>query len=173
MTNMESQKSPDVRHIKNESRDGFRNFLIEGQEWCGEQKVNWAKIKTIELTKAVIVFNLGILAFLGAMHEEFLCPSLLFVAVGSSVVSILLAFVYLWKVSTENINYLQAKYDAISGSLKKIPSNFEEGASYYQQRMEHIEKVLRGKERFWDWFQKISFVLFFVALLFAIVGLFA
>jgi len=152
-------------------KEEFLAFLRKGKVWCGEKKVEWARLKTFDLTKEVIVFDLGVLAFLGAVNSAYSVKYFLYIGAGLAIFSLLLAFVYIWKVSLENINYLQAKYDVISESLIKIDDSFRQAEDYYAKKINFIEGKLRGKEELWDWVQKIAFSLFLLSIFISFIGL--
>jgi len=149
----------------------FRHFLQEGKNWCGEKKVEWAKIRTFDLTKEAIIFDLGVLAFLGATNSLYGSKVWLYIGAGSALLSLLLAFIYIWKVSTENINYLRAKYDAIDETLNKLDKTYEEAHLHYEKRFNFIEGKLRTREEIWDLVQKVSFILFFLSVTVSFLGL--
>lgn len=149
----------------------FAEFLVKGKTWTSEKKVEWAKVKTFDLTKELIVFDLGILAFLAAANSLYNLVAWLFVGAGLASLSLLLAFTYIWRVSTENINYLQAKYDAIDESLKKLENSYADAYQHYEKRLSFIENKLREKEEVWDCLQKLSFLLFFSSVLVSFLGL--
>lgn len=151
--------------------EAFRQYLLQGKEWCGEKKVEWAKIRTFDLTKEAILFDLGILAFLGAINSLYEIKIWLYLGAGSALLSLLLAFIYIWKVSTENINYLQAKEDVMSESFEKLKESYQKSHLHFEKRLNFIEGNLRGKESIWDWVQKVSFLLFFTSIVFCFVGL--
>lgn len=156
---------------KQNIEEKFAQHLIEGKNWIGEKKVEWAKIKTLDLTKEAIIFDLGILAFLGATNSLYDPKIWLYVGAGSALLSLMLAFIYIWKISTENINYLQAKYDTIEESLNKLENSYEEAHLHYEKRFNFIEGKLRAREEIWNWVQKISFILFFFSVAVSFIGL--
>lgn len=156
---------------KQSIEEKFAQYLNEGKNWIGEKKVEWTKVKTFDLTKEAIIFDLGILAFLGAINSLYDPKIWLYLGAGSALLSLLLAFIYVWKISTENINYLQAKYDTIDASLNKLENSYEEAHLHYEKRLNFIEGKLRAREEIWNWVQKISFLLFFLSVAISFIGL--
>lgn len=165
-----------IDHMQNQIskqniEEKFADYLIEGKNWIGEKKVEWAKIRTFDLTKEAILFDLGVLAFLGATNSLYDPKIWLYIGAGSALLSLLLAFIYIWKISTENINYLQAKYDVINESLEKLETSYEKAHLHYEKRLNFIEGKLRAREEIWNWVQKISFILFFLSISVSFIGL--
>ena len=149
----------------------FQNYLEEGIKWCADAKVHWAENKNFELTKYNITFNLGVLAFLAATNSIFGIKSFLYLAVLFAFLSIILAFVFMWKVCVENINYLQAKVDFMRETLVKNTKNFKAAEKYYNDKIDYADKILDKKRYFWDTIQRLSFLLFFSSVIYSLVGL--
>lgn len=156
-----------------EAIKALRDNFQEGKKWCLDSAEHWAEIKSFHLPKEMILFNLGLLAFLGAMNNSFTIVSFLYFALALSGVSILLSFHFVWVVINENINSVNKREkifdDALSGFLNKKPLNYILGD--YNSKMSEVFGRMRAKDKCYLWFQKISICSFILALAFGIIGI--
>src|SRR3989339_600183 len=152
--------------------DKFVENMQAGKKYCADSAEHWAGIKTFHLPKELIVFNLGVCAFLGAMYQNYqlywLCAS--FILGGASII---LSFWFTWVVANENINNVNKRQkvfeNAMGGLLAR--KSMGEVADKFNPEMAAVLDEMRKKERWFSQVQRISIVTFVAGLCFAILGL--
>lgn len=149
----------------------FRNFLEEGQVWCREQGVVWAKVKTLDISKDLILFNLGILAFIGAANDKFASSKILILSVGSASFSILLSFWFLWIVTNANIKLAHQKYMIIGDGLRGLQNKEDKTFHNYESDMKALLAKSEVEEKCWSKIQLGSIFFFLLGVAFTIGGL--
>ena len=82
----------------------FHGTLEDGIRWCNKTTEHWANIKVFEFSKAIITFNLGVLAFDATTQNLFLNQTLFFASVAMSCLSLSLLTSYIWVTINKNIN---------------------------------------------------------------------
>ena len=153
------------------------NFIIDlqsGKKYCADSAEHWAEIKTFHLPKEMILFNIGVLAFLGAMERQYDVRWVLFCALVFAVISILLSFWFIWEVINENINSVNERQKVMDVALSKI---LKSGQSFLDITNDYNSGIalslgkMRGKEKIYNWIQKYSILAFITSILTAIIGM--
>lgn len=148
--------------------------LQDDKKWCSNNSIHWAEMRTYHIPKEVILFNLGILAFTGAVREQYNIEWMLFTSLFFSLLSIILSFYFVWVVTNQNINSSVKRERIIDRTLHSILNSVDlkELLNEYNKNMIEALNEMRGKEINWNRLQKTSIFCFLISITLAVVGLF-
>jgi hypothetical protein len=167
---MSENKIPE-NYISGQTMDEVSsNIIIQLEKdklWCEEERDNWAKIQSYDLTEKIVIFNLGVLAFTGAISQklEILNFSLICIF---SLISIILSFYIMCRVSNKNTKLLNDKAIILSNTIIKISQKEEslyDIISEYQKNMIKKQNELILEISFIEKLQIISISLFIIAVI--------
>lgn len=151
----------------------FIKNLQEGVSWASKTSEEWAKLKTYDLPKELIIFNLGVLAFVGALKDSYSIQWILVLAIILAMVSIMASFTTIRWVTDSNINGITKRrmimQKALDSYLAGAP--FKQLYDAYNVEMAHAQGELSVTSKLWKKLDNVPVVFFVLAMIAAVVGL--
>lgn len=150
--------------------------LEKDKLWCDEHRDNWAKLKSYDLPEKTIIFNLGLLAYAGAMSSNINIPGLLSFSISCSLLSLCMSYYIMWKVATKNIRSLFDRSAVLQETIQKIhqvkiEKNFQDAMAGYDAEMRNELNLMNGDTKNILFWQNFSHLLFLISVTSIIFGL--
>lgn len=144
----------------------------KGIGWCKKSTEYWAIIKTVEITKSIITFNLGIIAFDAAAHLFFSnVQNFLVSSIALSAISIFILTWFLRTVTNMNINNIGDREIVLKKSLQKLFKEPQEAIDYYNTEINKCMDGLKNHEEVWKPLQDIGLYCFIGSVVSVAVGI--
>lgn len=160
--------------------DNFLKDTKEGKRWCEEAAMHWAEILTFSFSKMIITFDLGVLAFIGAMRESFFNQTILALSIMYALASLLTLVAFVRSVIVKNINSLAERVRILNYTMVLAPDKIQDRddaksiAELWKRQGVSLKKNLGGSEDHTKsgipW-QKIGVLFFYASILSALVGI--
>lgn len=150
------------------TRESFLAWLEEGYITLQRQAEHWAEVLIVDFTKAIITFDLAVLAFIGAVvnigtnSTTGIIKNIfaMYAAVSFAVISVLILTIFFWVTVRKNINHSADGVRVIRETLIQHHRGDDGWYSYYQQQMRGRQDDLGGHEFFWFPLHRIGLYLF-------------
>ena len=150
----------------------FINSLQDSVNWASNTSEEWAKLKTFYLPKELILFNLGVLAFVSALRDKYLLWVLIIVCI-VAFLSIIISFFSIRFVIDENINVTNRKRKVIQIALDKLlrKADFQGIVNEYNVEMALLHGESKGRTRIYSLIYNLPIFLFLASIVFSVLGL--
>ena len=167
--------------VDNEFLNGFLDDAREGRRWCDEAAMHWAEILTFPFAKMIITFDLGVLAFIGAVRDSFFSQGILIFSVICAAISLLILTFLTRSVIVKNINSLAERKRILNYTVTHAPIQGvraqEEGEmiiSLMERQGRLLKENLDGLDMHVKYgmpWQKIGIYLFYASVVAVLVGI--
>lgn len=156
-----------------DAEKAFTENLQEGIKWSQNTSEEWAKLKTYDLPKELIIFNLGVLAFVGALRDDYKPWALITVSI-LALLSIIFSFLSIRWVTDSNINGISNRRMIMQKALDAylVGAPFKQLFDAYNIEMAGAQGELKVTSKIWKRLDNVPMILFVGAMVVGVVGLF-
>lgn len=160
--------------------EDFLKDAREGKRWNEEAAMHWTEILTFPFSKMIITFDLGVLAFIGVMREEFFNQTILILSIVFTIASLLILSFLIRNIIVKNINSLAERgrilnYTSVLAPKEvKNKEDVENVAEFMKKQAESLRKNLGELEEHakigLPW-QRVGVYLFYASILSVLIGI--